>query len=312
MNIYCEEYLAKDHDKINLSKDIACCLGLLIEKYDESELSSLQKSYAGFLVRTINHYLKQINYNISNDNLLFKENETVNIILFGKLINIISHYSIILMNHNKNDYVKLIASIGIDLINFSKYKYNKSFIRKKSFLLNSLSCIYLSEQRFYKSQLFLKKCIQENKTSLDYIITYNNLCLVSIKKMKLKKNANTKEEINNILYYLRLQLKELIKRITNKYNSENEKEGQFHKKETTGFLMYNCFYMMKFFDEIEFDKNYENGLKIVKGLLGKNHFIYIKMIRIKNNWDDENSQKLIDEITNEDNNNDFSFRNSNN
>ena len=46
---------------------------------------------------------------------------------------------------NKNYFVKLICSVGIDLINFSKYKYDKNIIRKKTFLLNNLSCVYLSE-----------------------------------------------------------------------------------------------------------------------------------------------------------------------
>ena len=92
MKLYCDNYFSKEHEKINLSKDISCCLGLLLEKYDESELYSLQKSYGGFLVRTINHYLKKIDYNISEENLFLEKESEITIILLSKLINIITNY----------------------------------------------------------------------------------------------------------------------------------------------------------------------------------------------------------------------------
>jgi hypothetical protein len=182
MKLYCNNYFSKEHEKINLSKDISCCLCLLLEKYDESELYSFQKSYAGFLVRTFNHYLKLIDYNITNENNFFEKESEINYSFLSKLINIISHYSIIFIQHNKYDFTKLICSVGIDLINFSKYKCEKNLIRKKAFLLNTLSCEYLEEKRYFKSKIFLDKCIEINKTTLDYIITYNNYCMVFIKK----------------------------------------------------------------------------------------------------------------------------------
>ena len=279
-----------------MSKDISCCLGLLLEKYNESELFSLQKSYGGFLVRTINHYLKLIDYNISDENLLFEKDSNIDIILFNKLINIFTHYSIILIQRNKNDFAKLIILTGIDLINFSKYKYDKNIIKLKNFLFNNLSYNYISEKRYYKSKIFLDKCIEINKSSLDNIITYNNYCLMYIKKMKdnikILEKKEIKKIVHNIIYYLHLELKELKKRVINKYkdylkqnidkNNKNiiYKENFLNKKEITGFLLYNCFYIMKFFDNKEFNKNYNNGLKIILKLLGKNHHISIKMIRI--------------------------------
>jgi hypothetical protein len=300
MKLYCDNYFSKEHEKINLSQSISCCLGLLLEKYDESELYSYQKSYAGFFLRTINHYLKMIDYNISNENSLFEQESEINILLLGKLINIITHYSIIFINHNKNDFAKLICSVGIDLINFSKYKYEKNIIKKKTFLLNNLSCIYISEKRFYKSTIFLDRCVEINKTSLDNIITYNNYCIAFIKKIKENYKKIEKEEIkkiiDNIIYYSHLELKELKKRFINKYkdalklnneeikdNKRKEKENCLTKKECTCFLFFNCFYIMKIFDNEEFIKNYNNGLKIIEKLLGKQHYITLKMLRINKN-----------------------------
>ena len=296
MKLYCENYFSFNHEKLNMSKDISCCLGLLLEKYNESELFSLQKSYGGFLVRTINHYLKLIDYNISDENLLFEKDSNIDIILFNKLINIFTHYSIILIQHNKNDFAKLIILAGIDLINFSKYKYDKNIIKLKNFLFNNLSYNYISEKRYYKSKIFLDKCIEINKSSLDNIITYNNYCLMYIKKMKdnikILEKKEIKKIVHNIIYYLHLELKELKKRVINKYkdylkqnidkNNKNiiYKENFLNKKEITGFLLYNCFYIMKFFDNKEFNKNYNNGLKIILKLLGKQHHISIKMVRI--------------------------------
>ena len=296
MKLYCENYFSFNHEKINMSKDISCCLGLLLEKYNESELFSLQKSYGGFLVRTINHYLKLIDYNISDENLLFEKDSNIDIILFNKLINIFTHYSLILIQRNKNDFAKLIILAGIDLINFSKYKYDKNIIKLKNFLFNNLSYNYISEKRYYKSKIFLDKCIEINKSSLDNIITYNNYCLMYIKKMKdnikILEKKEIKKIVHNIIYYLHLELKELKKRVINKYkdylkqnidkNNKNiiYKENFLNKKEITGFLLYNCFYIMKFFDNKEFNKNYNNGLKIILKLLGKHHHISIKMIRI--------------------------------
>lgn len=305
MKLYCNNYFSKEHEKINLSQSISCCLGLLIEKYDESELYSYQKSYAGFFLRTINHYLKLIDYNISEENSLFEKESDINILILGKLINIITHYSIIFLQHKKNDFVKLICSVGIDLINFSKYKYEKKIIKKKSFLLNNLSCIYILEKRYYKSKIFLDKCIELNKTSLDNIITYNNFCLINIKKIKdCYKNCEKEEMnkmINNIIYYSYLALKELKKRLINKYRDElkqnkeqklieindikrKNKKNYLIKKEITCFLFYNCFYILKIFDNKEYNKNYNNGLKIVEKLLGKQHYITLKMLRINHNY----------------------------
>ena len=93
-----------------------------------------------------------------------------------------------------------------------------------------------------------------------------------------------------------MELKELKKRFINKYkdalklnneeikdNKRKEKENFLAKKECTYFLFFNCFYIMKIFDNEEFIKNYNNGLKIIEKLLGKQHYITLKMLRINNN-----------------------------
>ena len=113
--------------------------------------------------------------------------------------------------------------------------------------------------------------------------------------------------VDDIIYYLHLVFKELRKRVINKYrdelkqNKENKdnnelnkknneikdikinKESYYKKKELTCFLFYICFYIMKFFDNNEFNNNYNNGLIIIQKLLGKMHYISIKMIRLNNN-----------------------------
>ena len=316
MKLFCSNFFSNTHEKINLSKDISCCLGLLLEKYDESELYSFQNSYAGFLVRTLNHYMKLIDFNISDEYLLFEKESKVNFILLNKLLNIITHYSIILIQHNKNDFAKIIILVGIDLINFSNYKYDKNIIRKKAALFNNLTYNYLSEDRLNKSKIFLDKCIEINKSSLENIITYNNFCLLYIKKMKINIKKDVKKEINqiidNIIYYLHLLLKELKKRIINKYkdylkqkkeitNKIINKETYLKKMELTCFLFYNCFHIMKFFNIKEFNINYNNGLKIIQKLMGKLNHISIKMMRINenNNVTMENIIKDEDRMNNE-------------
>ena len=314
MKLYCDNYFSKIHGKINMSKDISCCLGLLFEKYDESELFSLQNSYAGFLVRTINHYLKLMDYNILNENLLFEKDSQININLLNKFINIIIHYSFILIQHNKNNFAKLLILVGIDLTNFNKYKYEKNIIKQKAFLHNNLAFNYLCEKRYYKSKKFLDKCIEINKSSLDEIIIYNNCCLIHIKILKENNNRYEKTKINQlidtIVYYLHLQLKELKKRMINKYKiylknekekkNNEKKENYLKKKEITCFLLYNCLYIMKFFDLKEFNKNYNNCLKIIQKLLSKKHNISLKMMRlndkINNNENIKNEKEFNDVI----------------
>ena len=314
MKLYCDNYFSETHEKINMSKDISCCLGLLIEKYDESELFSLQNYYAGFFVRTINHYLKLVDYNILNENSFFEKDSEINKKMLDKLINIIIQYSFILIQHNKNDFAKIVLLVAIDLTNFSKYKYEKSIIKQKVFLFNNLSFNYLSEKRFFKAKLFIDKCKEINKSSLDKIIIYNNCCVIYIKRLKEKNKKYEKETVNqivnSIIYYLHLQLKELKKRMIIKYKDylkkgkeqvdSKEKEKFLRKKELTCFLLYNCLYIMKFFDLKEFNQNYNNCLKIIQKLLSKKHNIYIKMIRIngnkENNENIKNEEETNDEI----------------
>ena len=112
--------------------------------------------------------------------------------------------------------------------------------------------------------------------------------------------------IENVIYYLHLELNKLQKRLKDKYTKDldkniygikNEKGDEedeetqnnlvyYQKKEVTCFLLFNYFRIIKYFSFYEFQKNFDNGLQIIERLLGKNHFITNKMIRI-------NSQQKI-------------------
>ena len=139
----CENYFSKDHGKINLSKDITCCLAFLFEKYDESIHYCFEKSYVGFVVRTINHFYKtqfksnriKINLDTNNDEYkgFFKEPDKINIFHFNKFIDILIHLSVILYKHKKIEYLKILLCTGIDLIDHSQFKIQKCIFKKKLF-----------------------------------------------------------------------------------------------------------------------------------------------------------------------------------
>ena len=314
----CDNYFSKDHGKINLSKDITCCLAFLLEKYDESIHYCFEKSYVGFVVRTLNHiYKKQFksNQNIKNqaDNEeykgFFKEPDKINIFHFSKFIDILTHLSAILYKHKKIEYLKILSCTGINLIDYSQFKTQKCILEKKVAFLNNISCLYIAEGRFIKAEKFLSKCIEIGKTTLDYAITYNNYCLMQIKKLKKSSyeinkinEADLKKIIESIIYYLHLELNELQKRFKTKYtndldkniygkknpiNDDKEEDEKtqndivyYQKKEATCFLLFNYFRIIKYFSFYEFEQNYDNGLVIIEHLMGKNHFITNKMIRI--------------------------------
>ena len=133
MKTFCKDYLSINHSKINISQDISCCLFLLIEKYEETINNLYHKRYAGFLLRTLNYYLKDKNYQIRKENDFFLNENEISLNIFSKFIDILIHYSCLFLKHNKGEYAKLILSIGLNIINKSKYNSEKIIIKKKMY-----------------------------------------------------------------------------------------------------------------------------------------------------------------------------------
>ena len=329
MKTYCEDYFSIKHTKFDISKEIACCFFLLLEKYDQSFTNLSQKDFASFLLKTLNYYLKDKNYKIKEENDLFLKEEEISLKMFSKFIDILLHYSCIFIKHNKAEYSKFLLSIGIDTINKSKFNSEQSIIKKKVCLANNIACTYILINNFIKSELFFEKCKENSKSSLDKIITYNNYTLIQIKKIKsFYKNASENYEMNslirNIMLYLKLTNNEINKRILNKYkidlnyikqsnnynsNIPNKKnifefEVVNPKEEIFCFLIYNYFRIIKIFDYEEFDKNYANAHLFIRKTLGNYHLISIKMTRIGY---EKNKEDSFYEITNSTNKNMFNL-----
>ena len=189
MKTYCQDYLSINHTKINISQEIACCILILIEKYEESLNNFSQKYYAGFLVRTFNYYLKDKNYQIKSVEDLFINMEEITLNLFSKFIDILIYYSSFFLKHNKEEYAKLILSIGLDIINKSKYNSEGAISQKKISLANNIACTYIVKKNLNKAEIFFEKCKENLKSSLDKILVYNNYCIVQIKKIKYTKKS---------------------------------------------------------------------------------------------------------------------------
>ena len=327
MKTYCEDYFSINHTKFDISKEIACCFFLLIEKYDQSLANLSQKDFASFLLRTLNYYLKDKNYKIKTENDLFLKEEEISLKMFSKFIDILLHYSCIFIKHNKAEYSKFLLSVGIDTISKSKFSSEQSIIKKKVSLANNIACTYILINNFIKAELFFEKCKENSKSSLDKIITYNNYSLIQIKKINnIYKNASENNEMNslikNIMLYLELTNNEINKRILNKYkidlnyikqsdnsnsNIPNKKNLFEHeivnpKEEIFCFLIYNYFKIIKIFDYKEFNKNYTNSLLFIRKILGNYHLITIKMNRIGY---EKNQEDSLYEITNSTNKNMF-------
>ena len=221
MKTYCKDYLSINHSKINLSKDISCCLFLLIEKYNEANNNSLYEEFSLFLIHSLNHYLKNKNYKILEETDLFTNIEQISLSLFCKFIDILIHYSFIYMRFNQIEYAKFILSVGVDIINKSKFKNEKVIIKRKIALGNNISYIYLFSNNFDKAEKFLEKCKEKSPNNLNKMIIYNNCCIIIIKNMKLF--PNNKKEINkaidNIIQYLNNIINEINIRIEKKYKS---------------------------------------------------------------------------------------------
>ena len=315
MITYCKDYLSINHNKINIDQGISCCLFLLIEKYEETFNYSSKKHFSGFLLRTLNYYLKDKNYQIKTEKDIFLNSEEITFNIFSKFIDILIHYSSLFLKHNKEEYAKLILSIGLGIINKSKYNSEKIIIRKKVSLANNIACTYLLANNFQKAEIFFDKCKENSKTLLDKIITYNNCALIQIKKIKISYNNKKNDEIisviKNIKDYLKLMFEEINKRILNKYkislnNIQKLNNNQInlneitiketnsnHKDEIFCFLIYNYFKMIKIFSLEQFNNNYFNAYSFIQKALGNHHFLSLKMIRLGYNINNSEALKSL-------------------
>ena len=297
MKTYCKDYLSKNHSNINLSKDISCCLLLLIEKYTETNNNSQIEEFSSFLLHTLNHHLKIKNYKVSKEADLFLNSEQISLSLFCKFIDILIHCSITYIRLNQIEYAKFTLSIGVDIINKSKFRNEKIIIKKKITLGNNISFVYLLNNNFIKAEKFLDKCKEKSPNNLNKMIIYNNCCIINVKNLKNLRNnkIETKKSIDKIIQYLNIIFNEINIRIENKYKSyinfneykiEKNKFVVNHKDELFCYLIFNSHKMMKTFIKKEFDKNYSKSFSFIQQLLGSHHFITLNMKRLdeqKNN-----------------------------
>ena len=301
MKTYCKDYLSINHSKINLSQDVSCCLFLLIEIYNEANNNSLNEEYSQFLIHSLNYYLKNKNYKISDSTDLFLNIEQISLSIFCKFLDILIDCSFIYLKFKQIDYAKFILSIGVDIINKSKFKNEKEIIKKKVALGNNISIVYLFSYNFPKAEKFLEKCKEKAPNNLNKMIIYNNCCIITIKNMKLfinnKNEAN--KAVNKIIQYLYNIFNEINIRIEKKYKSyinfnENRvvqnKNPINQKDELFCYLIYNCYKMMKTFIKKEFDKNYLKYFSFIQKCLGSHHFLTLRMKRLD---DKKNNSEFI-------------------
>ena len=301
MKTYCKDYLSINHSKINLSKDVSCCLFLLIEKYNEINNNSLNEEFSLFLIHSLNYYLKNKNYKIKEATDLFINIDQISLSIFCKFIDILIHYSFIYMKFKQIEYAKFILSVGVDIINKSKFKNEKAIINKKVALGNNIAYVYLLNKNFGKAEKFLEKCKEKAPNNLNKMIIYNNCCIITIKNMKLFLNnkSETKKAVDKIIQNLNNIFNEINFRIEKKYKSyinfneykiEQNKNLVNHKDELFCYLLYNCYKMMKTFIKKEFDKNYLKSFSFIQKCLGNHHFITLNMKRLD---DKKNNSEFI-------------------
>ena len=314
MKTYCIDYLSKTHSKIDITQDISCCLFALIEKYNETKNNSSKNDFSNFLVYSLNYYLKEKNYKITDLSDLFLNKEQISLSIFSKFIDILIHYSAIFINLKKVEYAKFILSLGVDLINKSEFKSEKQIIKKKVNLGNNIACAYLLNNNIIKAELFLERCKEKNKNALNKLIIYNNICIITIKKLKKCDDYENQKKniVDNILLYLNLIFNDINQRIENKYklyldNNEYKDEDKNNKNELFCFIIYNCHKMMKIFIKKEFDKNYTDSFKFIQRLLGNHHYITLNMKRLE---ESSGGSEFIKILLNE-NYNDFNHKSIN-
>ena len=140
MKTYCEDYLLKTHSKKNISQNVSCCLLLLIERYNETNNNLSSEDFTYFLLNTLNYYLKDKNYKISQMNdLLLNNDESLSLQLFCKFIDILINNSIIFLKNNQLDFSKFLLSVAVDIINKSEFISEKKIIKKKIALAIDIS-----------------------------------------------------------------------------------------------------------------------------------------------------------------------------
>ena len=294
MQVLCKNFYLQSHNNPDL-KSISCCLYQLISTYEMAKINLNIHQFSFFLTRTINHYFKNSNKKFINENLL-----TLNLLShFIEIISEISSYFFFYNNssnniHNiKDDYIKILISFTIEIINNSQYKNEKEIISRKNALINNISCLYFKEKRFDKSLLFLDKCIEMNKNKIDNAISYNNYAILQHKKNNLKLTT----------YYFHLMYKE-IKDLIKEKNKKNNID-EINNNKLIIFLMFNYCKFNKKYNQKDFNEQIDKLCDLAKKNFGNKNFLTIEFLRLRG--DDLNSYfhsiLLNDDMTTLDSNN---------
>ena len=268
MNAYCLDYNTEKHSIQNYLK-ISCCIEYIIDLYEISNNNLLTNKYGIFLIRTFNHYYKQKKTFFNEDSFSHLQLNKIGITveMISKLIEIISKYSSYYYSNNKHDYAKLLITSGIEIINQSPFKNEKKIIKRKNALANNIACIYEKEKKYDKAELFLDKCIEMNKNKIDNAISYNNYGIIELKKKNIQMS----------IHYFHLMFKEIKDILNEDIKEENKSEVNL----LFCFLLLNYFSITKNYSLKDYNKDIDKACIFTKKILGENHYITIKILKLK-------------------------------
>jgi tetratricopeptide (TPR) repeat protein len=279
---YCIEFNNEKFQIQNYNK-ISCCINHLLNLYDISNNNLLTNKFGIYLLKTCNHFYKKKKFFNQESFYLLQSpsnNLGITIEMIYKLIEIITKYSSYYYSNNKHDYAKLLISSGIEIINQSPFKNEKKMIKRKNALSNNIACIYEKEKRYDKAEMFLDKCIEMNKSKIDNAISYNNYGIIELKKKNIQMS----------IHYFHLMFKEIKDILNEDIKEENKSEVNL----LFCFLLLNYFSITKNYSLKDYNKDIEKACIFTKKILGENHYITIKLIKLKgdNIFDLFNEQNL--------------------
>ena len=254
MNPFCSIY---PNHKQNYS-NISCCIANIIFHYHRSENNLLISKFGLFLLRSLNHHLK-------SPPIL---SHTTPLNQIKTLLQIIGKYSAMYYNKNKDDYAKLLIKCGIQIINESPYKEGEELVKEKEAIVNNIACVYLKEGQADKSAVFLDKCVNMNKDSMNKAIMYNNYALVEFARKKYK----------NGVHYCHLVYKEIKKYLK---QSSSSNPINYNEKETIAFMLCNCCHAYKKYSYNDYTEHYDKCYSFCKKNIGVNHYITINLSKIE-------------------------------
>ena len=279
---YCTEYNNEKFQIQNYNK-VSCCISHLLNLYDISNNNLLTNKFGIYLLKTCNHFYKKKKFFNQESFYLLQSpsnNLGITIEMIYKLIEIITKYSSYYYSNNKHDYAKLLISSGIEIINQSPFKNEKKMIKRKNALSNNIACIYEKEKRYDKAEMFLDKCIEMNKSKIDNAISYNNYGIIEFKKKNIQMS----------IHYFHLMFKEIKDILNEDIKEENKSEVNL----LFCFLLLNYFSITKNYSLKDYNKDIDKACIFTKKILGENHYITIKLIKLKgdNIFDLFNEQNL--------------------